>query len=299
MLEQDHPIGSEQITARLRDFETWWNKKGGNPSHPLYFRFREFAILGADPDIVFFLCRYLASTNYVERQLLELKKQVVNRKSRWRKEFRALCSTHAGGNLRLTEVARHYTASVINSTVAVLRTKGLLDLGAELSISDLTEIKQQALEPFANVQGYSEDWDRAINNLPPGTAQNLLAAVGLSNDTPEIRKLIQTLIGQYWPSMFQNGATKRNDLAGSMFLLCLTEHLRKATGGKPHFRLACNLMMSLQDKSLKANGKPASKTSPKSAEVRVAKLKAQNPEWQTFLTRVEQWVAQAAAPKVN
>jgi len=280
----------------LNYFETWWNQKGLDPSHPLYRRFREFAKLGADPDTVLHLCYLLAATNWVERQLMELKKQLVDRKSRWRKEFRALCGTHAGGKLRLTEVARHYTDSIIRSTVAALKTKGVLDPTAELSVTDLAEIKQQALEPFANTEGYPEDWERAINNLPPDTAQNLFASVGLPRGTPEMEKLIQTLGQEFWPSIFQNCATKRNDFFGSIFLLLLTEHLRKATGGKPHFKLACNLMTSLQDKSLKADGKPASKTTPNSAKVRVQKLKGQLPGWRAALARFEQL---AAPQKVN
>jgi hypothetical protein len=292
-------MNQEAIKTRQKEllsyFETWWNQRGLEPSHPLYWRFRELSKLGADPDIVFFLCAWLSSANWVERQLIELKKQLVNRNSRWRKEFRALCSTHAGGKLRLTEVARHYTDSIIRSTVAALKTKGLLEPTAELSVADLAEIKQQALEPFANTQGYPEDWERAINNLPPDPARNLLAAVGLNKGTPEMEKLIKILMHEYWPSIFQNGPTKRNDLGGSMFLLCLTEHLRKATG-KPHFKLACHLMTSLQDKLLKADGKPASKTTPKSAEVRVAKLKGQWPGWPASLARLEQL---AASQKVN
>jgi hypothetical protein len=289
-------VSKQTLSAR---FETWWNQKGFVPNHPLHSRLRKFSNLGAnvDFDVVFLLCTFLAANNWVQCQMIELKKQLVNKKNRFRKEFRALCTTHAKGNLRLTKVARHYTDSIIRSMMGALKAKGLLDQTAELSAGDLAEIKQQALEPLANVLGYPEDWERAMNNLPPSTAQNLLLAVGLSKDHPAHNKLVKDLMSVYWPSILRNGVTKREDLAGSMFLLLLTEYLRKVTG-KPHFEAAFNLMTSFQDKQLDFDDKRKRRgVKPwKSGEVRVAKLKKQCPIWPATLARVEQM---AEAQKVN
>jgi hypothetical protein len=187
----------------------------------------------------------------------------------------------------LTEVARFYTDSIIGSTIAVLKGRGVIDSNAEISTADLASIKERALAPFANMQGFPEDWEAAIDISP--AAPNLLAAVGLSKVTPELGQWIKDLVSLYQASVFQNGATRRRDLAGTMFLLLLTEHMRNVTG-RPHFELTVPLMTSLRGKSAskkEIKWKPYSSPR-KSAEVKVARLKKEWPAWQSTMARLEQ-----------
>jgi hypothetical protein len=274
------------------NFERWWNAKGLDPTHPLYGRLQKFFRLGADLDFVFSLCVLLAVSKGIQLQLIATRRNLASRKRRWTKETRALWSTRSGGALRLTEVARLYTDSIIRSTVSVFQAKGLLDSTPAISAADLVAIKEQALEPFTSMQGFPEDWQAAIDETGPAD-QNLFAAVGFSRITPEQGEWIKKLMTYWQPSVFQNGATKRRDVVGTMFLLFLTEHMRKATvKRKPHFELVFNTMKSLEGLSLKTDGRPARKISHarKSAEVRVAKLKEQWPDWQVKMTRLEQMI---------
>ncbi len=192
----------------------------------------------------------------------------------------------------MTEVARLYTDSIIRSTVDVLKARGLVGPTVKLSDGDLALIKQQALEPFANMKGYPEDWNAAIDDAGP-VAPNLPAAVDLTKITPELGEWInKELMSQLWPSVFQNNRTKRWDHAGTIFLLLVTEHMRKTAKDKmPHFAEAFNLMKSLQGKRSQKL-----KSGRKSAEVRVADLKEQWPEWQAAVIRFEQQIERT---KVN
>ena len=253
-------------------FEIRLNDKDFDPNNPLIRHLRKFSNLGADRDIIFALCCIFAVTNAVHQKMIEVKRQLADRKRRWTKEFRGLCTSHPGGKLRLTEVARLYTDRVISLTADTLRAKGFIDSTAEISVADLTSIKQQALEPFANMQGFSEDWDAAINGTGP-VAFNLLAAVGFAKVTPEVGEWVKKLASYFWPSVFQNMGTKRRDDAGTMFLLFVTEHLRKTTKTKkPHFKLAFDLMRKLQPKQSRRI-----RYGRQSATSRVNKLKKQWP----------------------
>ena len=276
-------------------FETWWNAKGFDPNHPLRQRLQKFSDVGADLDIVFTLCCMLAVMNAVHRQMIEVKRQLADGKRRWTKEFRGLCSSHPGGELRLTEVARFYTISVIRSTVDLLATKGLIDSAPIIEAGDVAQIKQQALESFTKMRGFPEDWNAAINETGPA-ASDLLAAVGFARVTPEQGEWVKKLTSYFWSSVSENKGTKRRDDAGTIFLLFVTEHLRKATRkttkkGKPHFRLAFNLMRALQDKDSRKISHVR-----QSAQTRVNKLKRQWPQWQAEMKRFEQMVQSA---KIN
>jgi hypothetical protein len=272
-------------------FETWWNAKGFDPNHPLRWPLRKFSDLGGDLDVIYTLCRMLAVVSTVLSQMVATNKQLAARNRRRTKEFRGLCSCHPGGKLRLTEVARLYTDSIIGSTVDVLKARRLVDLTVELSAVDVASIKQQALEPFANMKGFPEDCNAAIDATCPA-APNLLATVDLTKVTPEQGEWIKELVSHLWPSVFQNNRTKRWDHAGTLFLLFVTEHMRKtAKDNKPHFAEAFNLMKSLQGKRSQKL-----KYGRKSAEVRIAKLKELWPEWQAALIRFEQ---QIECTKVN
>ena len=221
--------------------------------------------------------------------MIEVKRQLADGKRRWTKEFRGLCSSHPGGKLRLTEVARLYTLSVIRSTVDLLVTKGLLDSTAIIEADDVAQIKQQALEPFTKMRGFPEDWNSAIDDTGPA-ASNLLAAVGFARVTPEQGEWVKKLVSHFWSSVFGNKGTKRRDDAGTIFLLFVTEHLRKATG-RPRFELAFNLMRAFQDK-----GSGTTSHKRQSAQTRVNKLKRQWRQWQAEIERFEQMVQSA---KVN
>lgn len=274
---------------KTQDFQTWWNAKGFDPDHPLRWRLKIVSDVGADLDIVFTLCCVLAFMNAVHRRMIEVKRQLADGKRRWTKEFRGLCSSHPGGKLRLTEVARLYTISVIRSTVDLLATKGLIDSTTIFEADDVAQIKQQALEPFTKMTGFPEDWNAAINDTGPA-ASNLLAAVGFARVTPEQGEWVKKLVSQFWPSVFEKKGTKRRDDAGTIFLLFVTEHLRKATA-RPRFELAFNLMRALQDKdSRKISHKR------QSAQTRVNKLKREWPQWQAKMKRFEQMVQSA---KIN
>lgn len=274
---------------KTQDFQTWWNAQGFDPNHPLRRYLQIFSDIGADLDIVFTLCRMLALMNAVHRQMVEVKRQLADGKRRWTEEFRGLCSSHPGGELRLTKVARLYTISVIRSTVDVLVTRGLIDSATVIEADEVAQIKQQALEPFTTMRGFPEDWNAAINDTGPA-APNLLAAVGLAKVTPEQGEWVKELVSLFWPSVFENKGTKRRDDAGTIFLLFLTEHLRKtAKDKKPHFREAFNLMKSLEGSQRPTHGR-------KSGEVRVGKLKKRWPGCQAAVRRFERMVQHA---KVN
>jgi len=284
-----------------KEFEIWWNAKGLDPNHPLRWHFQKFSFLGADLDVIFALCRMLVLANFVQSQLLETKRRLAHRKRRWRKEFRGLVTSHPGGKLRLTECARSYTDNLISWTLTTLKRKGLdLPNRIEISIEEKREIIAQALGPFANINGFPEDWDAAINEL---STSNLPQIVGLSKVTPEEGELVKRLISVFLPSIFLNKGTKRRDDHGSMFLLLVTEHVRERKKGKPHFNLAFNLMRSLSGKtSLGKTSRPIGNAG-RNAKSRVYQLKKRWPQWQTQRRQFEQMVqaskASLALEKVN
>jgi len=277
-----------------KDFDSWLNAKGLDPGHLLCRRLRRgFANLGADLDVIFAACCMLVLANTVRSCLIETKKRLADRKRRWRKEFQGLLNSHPGGKLRLTEVARIYSFRVILSTIQALKKNGLINPTTNIDIpydDEGRSIIQQALGPLADMKGFPEDWDAAINESDYSGTSNLLTAVGFAKITPEQGEWVKKLISLFWPSIFMNGGTKRRDDAGTMFLLFVTEHLRKATK-KPRFELAFNLMSAL---STKHSGGVDYKR--QSAAVRVGKLKKQWPQWQASIARFEQMVQQQ---KVN
>ena len=171
----------------------------------------------------------LALANTVRSCVIETKKRLADRRRRWRKEFQGLLSSHPGGKLRLTEVACLYTISIIRSTLDHLTANGLIDSTVAIEGDGFAQIKQQALAPFADMKGFPEDWDAAINESDYSGTSNLLTAVGFAKITPEQGEWVTKLVSLFWPSIFVNGGTKRRDDAGTFFLLFVTEHLRRAT----------------------------------------------------------------------
>jgi hypothetical protein len=287
------------------DYDSWLNARELDPDHPLSKRLRSFFDIGADPDFLWALCRMLALANVVRDCAIKTSRRLADRKHRWRKESQALFSSHPGGKLRLTEVARCYTISVIRSTLDLLKAKGLIDSTVTMEAmeaDDVTEIKEQALAPFAKMKGFPEDWDAAINESDYSGTSNLLAAVGASKITPEEANWLKELLSTLWPSIFLNNQTKRSDVAGTVFLLFVTEHLREKTKtetkkGKPYFRKAYNMMRSLQGNASRRIEKPAH-----SAKTRVNKLKKQLEkrgfQWQAEVRRFER-LAQASRASVS
>jgi len=150
-------IIDSRIMIQNNKFETWWNAKGFDPNHPLRRSLRKFSDLEGDLDVIYAFCIMLAVINATFLQMVAVKKQLAASNRRWTKEFRGLCSSYPGGKLRLTKVARLFTDSIIRSTVDVLKVRGLVDTAAEITAVDLSSIKQQVLEPFANMKGFPED----------------------------------------------------------------------------------------------------------------------------------------------
>jgi hypothetical protein len=280
------------VMIQNSNFDNWLNVRRIDPTHPLCRHLRKFSELGADPDVIFPLCCMLACANVVRSCLIETEKRLADRKRRWRKEFQGLLSSHPGKKLRLTNVARIYSFRLILSTIQALKGKGLINPTTNVDISYEDEgrsIIQQALEPLADMKGFPEDWDAAINESDYSGTSNLLTAVGLAKITPELGEWVEKLVSLFWPSIFMTGGTKRRDDAGTFFLLFVTQHLRKATK-KPRFELAFNLMNTLRPKH---SGRVDYKR--QSAAVRVSKLKKQWPQWQAEIRRFEQMVQSSKA----
>ena len=292
-LGQNSAAGLRGAAAELSQdnrLEAWWNAKHLDPNHPLRKRLQKFADLGANLDFIFAACRMLALANVMQLKMRTVKRGLRDRKRRWTKEFRALFVSHPGGQLRLTALAQIYTQNVIRATCLNLKQQGLLG-SDEISDEQVKWIKQEAVRPLADMDGFPEDWDAAVNGLSD-EGHNLLEAVGLtrltSNSEDWLRQSMEMMRSFYWDSGDRNRRIKSRDDAGTIFLLFVTEHLREKTAtktrkGKPHFRLAFTLMRSLQGKLNRKVARPDI-----SAMVRIKRLKRQWPQWQMEMRRCEQ-----------
>lgn len=83
------------------------------------------------------------------------------------------------------------------------------------------------------------------------------------------------------------------DVAGSLFLLTVTEHLREATG-KPHFAEAFTLLQKLRESYCKPshqNSKVSLKRKGQSALIRVKNLKKALASWQAYIVELKNFFA--------
>jgi hypothetical protein len=269
--------------VKNHEFDNWCsNNLVPHPHHPWQKEFEKLYKLGANLDLVLLLCRGLAAHNAVSSQVSEFKKRLSDKKSRWRKGFRGLFTSHPGGKLRLTEPARIYTHYIIRFTIESLKNRGLVDSTQDLiPESEVQWIKQRAIQPLATAPNLIQaDYDRAASELGNG-ASNLFAVAGVAMlPEPQAKEWLESLF-----DLHQKGSAGRDD-AGTWFLLLLTEHLRqRTTKGKPHFKLAFNLMRRCQSKFSRKIDFPA-----RSAMVRVAKLKKEYPAWQSVLEHLERQI---------
>jgi hypothetical protein len=243
----DHPA----VLNVNDEFQTWWNKRYFYTNSPLYEIFKRLHELGADLDYIDYLVGVLKRADLFTK---------AARKSAAKKNrARAF-------NNRFLEALKIYGTIVVGYTLAELRSS-LDDSTISRTLAQRIKIAEDSwnaiddiLIPFiknsksqpSQKHKFSEETRRAISELP-----------------------IFPLMVAYHQDVPKRG--NQSDPWGTLFLLAVTEHLRRKAK-KPHYREAIRLLRKSRGDGTKAPAQDA-----KTATVRVSNFKIAVPQWKEQL----------------